>query len=224
MRGVCIDSENPAGQPTYTQLTRLGATGFHMEMRDTNEFYTYYNTLRRLNSCLLVGPKTEDAFVISKNLPYEPDIVVIGNEPDFQSPSSWTMTPQEYISLYNDTAPLFPDSALSVAGMFNKDASYLAQVLPHLKPSPTYVNVHYPDAVRDLQRFMYYRSVIVGEWCYYTGTTPQIVDWNKTLVQYARHSFWFCWSNAQVINMGLTDVDGKLLPTYYGYKEALNKL
>lgn len=221
MRGVCLDSGNLTGRPSYAKLVNLGCTGYRMEMRDTDEFYTYYASLRRLNSCLLVGPSTEDTSKIATHLPHEPDVVIIGNEPDFDGESSWTMTPTEYINLWRDTAPLFPHSALCVAGMLIKDTNYLSKTLPGLNPHPTYVNVHYPDTELDLARFMHYGSVIVGEWTWATGTAQEIVDWHRLLVQYTRHSFWFCWSEGMVPEHGLVSATGQKLNTYYSYKEAL---
>lgn len=218
MRGVALDAHNPAGRPSVAKLKYLGVTGYRMELRDTPEFLSYYATLRPLNSAILIGPSTESYDV---KLPHEPDIVIIGNEPDSDGgDSSWSMPPAQYITMYNAVAPHFPDSAISVAGML-RGTEYLRLVLPELRPKPTYVNCHYPNTELDVTEFRRLGPTIIGEWAWATGTEEEVVDWQTMLRKHTAHSFWFCWSNGMVPDMGLVSESQQRLPSYYNYQAAL---
>lgn len=233
--GPCVDALNEFGRPTPRQLKNLGANAVRMEMRDApNEFLCYYNELNEANVqvALLIGPSTKNVVRTLNDLQHEPALVIIGNEPDNLGTSSWTQTPEQYIELYNRNANFvrdkFPNVPLSTAGMFGYESGlqFLDVVLPNLEIHPTYNNRHYPNTSEELQALatQYMIPIIIGEWCWFTGTRQEIIGWQITLSSYAHHSFWFCWSEAMVQDHGLVSAPTptpKPLRTYRYYKAAI---
>jgi len=224
MRGVCVDALNPKGRPSPLRLERLyGKIAVRMEMRDHTDFYDYYYSLygAGIQVALLVGPSTENVGKIVRALgQHSPELLIIGNEPDGLGPSSWSMTPVQYQELWNQAAwaaSIWSDTPLSTAGMLY-GPDFLEKCSLH--PEPNYVNVHYPSGSGAITAFG--KPAIVGEWCWRTGKAKQIKDWQAMLNQYTAHSFWFCWSDGMVPNMGLYDSrDVSKHACYTRYKKAL---
>lgn len=227
MRGVSVDCANLP--PTARRLGNAEMDSIRVEMRDLPEFYKYTERLdltSTLDQAWLVGPSTGSLEPILRATKVRPQLVIIGNEPDVVGESSWTMTPDEYVSYYNETTALirerWPTVAIATAGMYN--ASYALEVLPQLRPQPTYLNTHYPNSVEDIFKFDRLPGgpgkTIVGEWCWRTATEQEMYDWQVMLEHSTWHSFYFCWSDNMVPGMGL--VTKSLGPTksYQYYKAA----
>lgn len=222
MRGVCVDSTNRPPRSSQLSSARLGSV--RVEMRDLPEFYKYTESLKpRTRQVWLVGPSTGPVQPILDKTWVQPLMVIIGNEPDQQGPSSWTMEQDEYIALYNDTAgrlkQLWPDVVLCTAGMYS--LAYLTSVWGKLGPKPTYSNVHYPETAQELAKWAPYKP-IVGEWCYRTAANAfEMAHWIASMERYVWHWFWFCWADYMVPSMGLLDVQGKPTSAYKYLKGAL---
>lgn len=225
MAGVCLDSMNPSGRPSYTRLKNLGVSSVRLEIRESAEFNKYARSLAPFQRYFLYGPSTEDLISpLQYMLVNSRDVVILGNEPDGTGDSSWTMTQQEYISFWNTNAPrvraLWPSVKLCAAGMVN-GPDFLLGVWNDLYPAPDLVNVHYPNTVQEIQAFWQFAYTIVGEWCYYTGTAQEVKDWYNIIAANTQDSLYFCWSNGQVQNMGLTSASGAPNGTYYHYRDAI---
>lgn len=225
MSGVCLDALNPTGSPSRVKLNHLGVDSFRMEIRDSMSWVTYANYLDQyLLHYALVGPSTDNLSDCLEAIE-PPYVVIIGNEPDNVGPSSWTMTPEEYLELWNSTAKVVKarDSQilLCAAGMLG-DASYLGGIWNRLNPLPDIVNKHYPWDKGDIQQFrMFNRPIIVGEWCYKTATQDEMTDWVGMLNEETSDHCWFCWSNGMVDGMGLVGKTGKPTVAYKRYKRAI---
>jgi hypothetical protein len=227
MRGVCVDCTNKP--PTLRKLKNAAMNSIRIEMRDLPSFYTYTQALARnqIEQTWLVGPSTGPLEPILDKTTVRPSLVIIGNEPDVASGgSSWSMSKDEYIHLWAQTAILirqqWPAMELATAGMYNP--AYLWGVHRWLRPQPTYVNRHYPDSVYDIRRFDEIgQRTIVGEWCWRNATKQEMYDWENMLEYYTWASFWFCWADYMVPDMGLVTATGKTTRAYRYLKEALTR-
>ncbi len=216
MRGVCVDSFNRP--PSTSQLEALGAD-IRIELRDDPLFYNYVETIKdRQSIAYLWGPSTEDSVEIPNQCP----LLIIGNEPDQDGDSSWTMTPTQYIALWKKVAALAPvGTPLCAAGMYYS-TEFLDKVWSKLTPTPNAVNKHYPNTEQDIIAFRKYGvPVVVGETTYEGATRPQMVEWQRVLTRYTDHSFYFCWHDGMVPNMGLYTATNRPKKEYYYYKKAL---
>lgn len=222
MRGVAVDCTN--GPPSWRRVRHAGLDAVRIEMRDLPEFYKYVSEFKR-RQAWLVGPSTEDLAAILQRAPIEPDLIIIGNEPDLvDSHSSWSMEPQEYVDFYNHAAGLvrdqWPDMPLSTAGMYRKD--YLDWVWPRLSPEPNYCNLHYPEGIHEFQEFCAGRHGIVGEWTWRGATEQEMHDWIVHFLDYyAHHWFWFCWADYMVPGHGLLTASGNFTKSYYQLRRTL---
>lgn len=221
MRGVSVDCTNPLGRPSPLRLGRLGVDSVRLEARHLSSFYGYYDrlTAEGIQVALLIGPDTEDAQTILSSV--NPSLIIVGNEPDGPpDSSSWVMPPSQYEDLWGTIAWLAPEGVpLCTAGMFY-GPEYLEQC--SLLPAPSYYNKHYPSSQDDLAAFADLGPLVIGEWCYRTGSQQQVIEWQHTLSNYAEHTFYFCWSDSMAYRMGLMDKrDKQKLGAYYHYKAAL---
>lgn len=227
MRGVAVDCTNKP--PSALQVRHAGLDSIRIEMRNLASFYQYTQKVQgKLNQTWLVGPSTGDVETILTRAQPMPSLVIIGNEPDgAPGDSSWAMTPEEYIWLWNSTAPLLKEWSnscmLATAGMYSKD--YLHSVLPKLNPSPNLVNMHYPAGIDQFNEFSQDYPCIVGEWCWRNASKREMYDWVVHFLDYyAWDWFWFCWADYMVPNMGLVTAAGNKTKAYYRLKEAVAEL
>lgn len=222
VRGVAVDCTNRP--PTAASLSRAGLDSVRIEMRDLESFYSYTESLKaRIRQVWLVGPSTGDIQPILDKSWVQPLMVIIGNEPDIQGDSSWSMPPSQYVDFYNDTASRlktqWPDVVLATAGMRSLD--YLLTVLPKLGPKPNYTNLHYPELATEIAKWTPYKPII-GEWCYRTAASKsEMANWIRIMERYCWHWFWFCWADYMVPDMGLLDSEGKPTSAYRYLKGAI---
>lgn len=223
MRGVAVDCANRP--PTWRSVRLAKLDAIRIEMRDLPEFYAYTSSLHRnVKQVWLVGPSTGPLEPILLHPTVRPSLVIIGNEPDIEGDSSWTMTQAEYIQLYNTSATLirhkWPDVELATAGMYRQ--AYAWAVRPYLIPTPNYLNMHYPDGIDAFQEFSRNTPCIVGEWCWRNASQQQMHDWViHFLNYYAYHWFWFCWADYMVPDMGLMNSKGEPTTAYHRLKNVL---
>lgn len=228
MRGVCVDSVNKPA-PSI-RVRHAGLDSIRVEMRNLPEFYTYVAKLKKIQQAWLVGPSTGPLPPILDSLPsrVQPDLIIIGNEPDLVGESSWTMTPMEYVSYWDGVAYLvwqkWPNVELATAGMVSPD--YLQQVYPYLKPAPTYVNRHYPSGIEAIKEFdAVGQRTMVGEWCWRGATEQEMYDWENMLEYYTWHSFWYNWGDWMgPHDMGLRTLGDNPTKAYYYLKKVRKRL
>lgn len=227
MRGVAVDCTNRP--PTWRSIRLAKLDSIRIEMRDLPSFYSYTSKLDlhpTVKQAWLVGPSTESVERVLENTTVKPSLIIIGNEPDIEGDSSWTMPQAEYVQLYNRTASLvrerWPDNPpeLSMAGMYKE--AYAWAVRPYLLRPPNYLNMHYPGGIDALREFSRGTPCIVGEWTWRTATSQQMHDWvNPFLNIYSQHWFWFCWADYMVPGHGLMNARGKPTIAYNRLKQAL---
>lgn len=197
--GVCIDVANPAGYITPSQYRSLGIQFVRAEIRDG---FQYPN----VPIALLYGPSTEENYFRIPVVWDKVVMVIIGNEPDGTGESSWSMSPDAYVELYNRVAASIPNGMkICTAGMIN-GPTFLNQCWSRLQHKPDYVNVHYPNTAGDIVKFnlSFNKPVVVGEWCYYTAKTQEQMDaWVNVLDAHTVYSSWFCLSDEMVPNFGV---------------------
>lgn len=228
MRGVAVDCTN--WPPVPLKLHNAGLDSIRIEMRDLPLFYDYTkrvaNYRKGIDQAWLVGPQTGSLVPILANTTVQPSLCIIGNEPDQEGESSWGISPATYISLWDEAAHLlrakWPNIELATAGM-NRPA-YLRSVYPYLNPKPTYVNLHYPSGIDEIQEFSSGRPIIIGEWCWRTATYKEMLDWETMLEYYTWHSFWFCWGDWMIPDMGLKTTTDRPTRAYYNLKRAIKEI
>lgn len=221
MRGVSVDCTNRP--PSWRRVRTAGLDAVRIEMRDLPEFYKYVAEFKR-RQAWLVGPSTGPVEPILRRTPIEPDLIIIGNEPDLASDSSWSMEPWEYIELWNVAATrirrTWPHMLLATAGMYSK--LYLDSVWDDLYPQPDYCNLHYPEGISQFQEFCADRRGIVGEWTWRSATEQEMYDWVVHFLDYyAYHHFYFCWADYMVPGHGLLTAKGNFTKSYYYLRKAL---
>lgn len=223
MRGVAVDCTNRP--PTWRSIRLARLDAIRIEMRDLPEFYAYTAGLHaNVKQAWLVGPSTESVEAILLHPTIKPSLVIIGNEPDLEGDSSWTMPKEEYVALYNETAALirykWPDMELAMAGMYSQ--AYAWSVRPYLTPRPNYLNMHYPAGIDQFQEFSRGSPCIVGEWTWRNATEQEMHDWVVHFLDYySYHWYWFCWADYMVPGHGLKLANGKPTQAYHHLKKAL---
>lgn len=157
-----------------------------------------------------------------------PDMVQIGNEPDQAGPSSWSMSQNDYLALWNRVAPAWKARGKTVitAGMASGQSSWLAPIWGSLSPMPSTIGVHpYGKDANAASNLLYsYKQtymvpVLVSEW---NRPADQIAAYMRMLSSETDGGCWFCYSDAMVSPMGLVDVNGNAKAEYNAIKEAIN--
>lgn len=215
MRGVCIDTMNRP--PKEVQLRQLGATGVRLELRHDQICYDYINKTN-LDMAYLIGPSTEE---IHPELVKPPKFWIIGNEPDG---GSWQMTIGEYIEFYNKTVDQLPeDAVICAAGMVSKTPWFLSECWQFLKRPPNLSNKHYPQNAKEIIDFSiaFRIPVVIGEDSCEGCSTKTFIEWQSTVQRYSAHSFYFCWADYMINNMGLYSAANRPKKEYFRYKTAL---
>lgn len=229
MRGVCVDATNKP--PAGLRVRNTGLDSVRIEMRDLPEFYSYTTKLGpKVSQAWLVGPSTGPIEPILSKTTVKPDLVIIGNEPDIVGDSSWTMTRDEYVALWNNglahsITSQWPNVELATAGMYNP--AYLQSVWSRLWPKPDYANRHYPDSQNDILAFdrTGVGRTIVGEWCWRTATEKEMFDWESMLEYYSWSSFWYNWGDWMGPGtMGLRTLSDSPTKAYYYLRKARRRL
>lgn len=223
MRGVAVDCTNKP--PTWRSVRLAKLDAIRIEMRDLPSFYDYTSKLHRnVKQAWLVGPSTESVERVLDKTTVKPALIIIGNEPDIEGDSSWTMSQQEYVQLYNRTALAikhkWPDVEIAMAGMYHYQ--YAWTVRPYLIPTPTYLNMHYPRGIDAFLQFSRDTPCIVGEWTWRDASQQEMNDWVHHFIDYyAYHWFWFCWADYMVPGHGLMNAKGNPTTAYRRLKRAL---
>lgn len=201
--GVNVDPLNPNGRPEPAVLRRLGANWVRLVLRDDPAVHDYAARCHDLNVNVLGVVARESAGFVG----VECDMYQIGNEPDVNSPSSWTRTPDEYIEdwrIYRETYPGLP---MIAAGLASGDVGWWQTVGPHLQGCAA-VGVHpYNKTATQAQTMLTaYRKVRpdLALWCTeWFRDANQIVPFQRMLNVQADAAFWFCSTDGMVPGMGL---------------------
>ena len=155
----------------------------------------------------------------------------VGNEPDLEGPSSWTMTQAEFVSLGKSVRSVFPRPfPIVTAGMASGHPEWLngvdlswADVLsfhPYLRDAPN------PDDIEDLpdvdalaaeyKRFGL--PLVVTEWGWWGDEEQRAVEEVDDMIRWAAGTsdvcslFYFCAADSMVPPFGLLRADGSAKP------------
>lgn len=158
----------------------------------------------------------------------------VGNESDLDSPSSWTMSPDDLSSLGWAARSVLPDTTLVCAGMASGQPGWLEDVdlrwcnvlavHPYAKDATPDNDL--PDAWDLVHEYWRYGlPVWVSEWGWW-GDEERGESETRDMVQWAVHGgmmeryFHFCADDAMVAPFGLYREDGSEKPAGLAFREA----
>lgn len=232
---VCVDPLNSAGRPTPANLKTYGFGGVRSVFRDHPDWFSYHNAVKRVELASIVTLARESFGSASTSdtisgLPIDADMVVIGNEPDGEPPSSWVMSPAEFRTLLRDCAPLIrrycPTASVVAGGLVSGQPSWLEPIADDLAGLVDAVDIHpyAKNAVEAANLLEQYQFVLgdmdlaVLEWY---RLAEQIRDFLVMLQNWTEASAFFCWSDGMVPGFGLVDHNGNPKPEIHAMLNAL---
>jgi hypothetical protein len=165
------------------------------------------------------------------------DAIQVGNEADLVSPSSWTMTQAELVSLGRTVRALFPLTPLVCAGLASGHPSWLdgmdlswcdaVACHPYAKDSENPADLEdQPDMqplIREYARFG--KPVLVTEWGWPSDDEPRASEEVRDAIRWASQTdeievfFYFCISDSMVPPFGLLGPRGGQKPKARAFKE-----
>lgn len=169
----------------------------------------------------------------------------IGNEPDQEGPSSWTMDPEDYQQLLHTAAWCLKGWTMVGAGMASGDSSYLdgldlemlsaVSVHPYGQrpddwPDQTWGFGCTSDLVAAYQRFglPVWASEFGGQSDLFASEHERAVYHSQQIATLdaagAEEAHVFCYSDAMVPGFGLVDADGNPKETYAAFVDAAGSL
>jgi hypothetical protein len=170
--------------------------------------------------------------------------VQVGNEPDLESDSSWTMTQGELVALGKAARSAFgPTMPLVAAGLASGHPEWLDGVdlspfdaiafHPYLKDAPN------PDDLEDLpdvdalarEYARFGKPLIISEWGWWSDQEPRASEEVRDMIRWAARTdlidvfFYFCTDDLMVPPFGLLDAQGRPKPRARAFRdEAANAI
>lgn len=163
------------------------------------------------------------------------DAVVGGNEPDIESPSSWTLQPWQVNNLMAPLRGAFPNCTIVGPGLASGQPSWVAgldlnlfdvmAIHPYGQGTPTYQSPYgfggHVGLLIDGYK-QYGKPVWITEWGAQANELgeDQAAEYVREMLTYLRDrddvevAMHFCWSSAMVPNFGLLRTDGSQSPSY----------
>lgn len=160
----------------------------------------------------------------------------IGNEPDGEGESSWTMSQDDFTMLGRTARACFPNRLIVAGGMVSGQPSWLAgQDLSwcdlldahlYLKDAPNPNDIEdVPDIDVALPGYQALgKPVILGEWGYWGDDEQRGAEEVADMVGWVAPRtdvplfFYFCADDAMVAPFGLMRADGSLKPAYGAFR------
>jgi hypothetical protein len=163
------------------------------------------------------------------------DRIQVGNEPDHESPSSWTMHPAGLSGLGWLARGSFPTCQIVCAGMVSGDPRYLDRVdldpfdaiavHPYAKDMTRGNDLPDIDAlVRQYMRFG--KPIVISEWGWWGAESEgaqrvgDVVAWADETDEIESY-FHFCISDDMVWPFGLLREDNSWKPAAYAFRDAV---
>ena len=229
--GLNVDPLNPAGRADPGLLRRLGFSWVRLVARSGVAGYVYDCRQAGLKVLTVLARESfpdlrntsYQAFIYAESL--RPDAVQIGNEPDCEGPSSWTMSQEDYAELVYRCRAGVQVASKSIplvgAGLASGQPDWWRTLAD--PPLPLDALACHPygktaDEARSLIRA--YKSISrlptwVTEW---NRPADEIAGFVSMLQQEAEVSCWFAATNGMENGFGLLDAPEKLA----AMKEALS--
>lgn len=211
--GLNVDPSWSGGRPSAELLQRLGVDMVRLTSRDSDAVRDYIRMLHvyTIRTLAIITDESHGHLVDGA------DVYQIGNEPDLNSPSSETLTPDQYVERWRIYRETFPDVPMIAAGLASGQVSYWQNVGPRLVGQVNAVAVHpYAKTAAQAQTLLRaYKAVRpelalwVTEWF---RDPNQVAPFQHMLRAEADAGFWFCATDGMVDGMGLMTADFRLKP------------
>lgn len=210
-----VDPLNPAGRPDPAMLRSLGFDGVRVVLRPGIEEYLQLCWAEGLSVLGVIARESIEARPLAWYMRYMlPDLLQLGNEPDCEGASSWTMDPYQYAMFWREAIPLVPPEVpIVTAGLASGNAWWLDEV-KHELVRCSGVAVHpYAKQAGDARallrvyRDLYGLPLFVTEW---NRPAIEIGGFAAMLREEAAGSAWFCATSGMVPGFGLLDDPAKL--------------
>ena len=235
--GVNVDR---AGRHDPAVVRGLGATWIRIVAMPDIDLSVYFRNCRQAGlKILLVLAKESGGDYARYQRLYGAlvDAVQVGNEPDLDSPSSWTLSQGELVALGKAARAAFPFTPLVCAGLASGHPEWLdgadlswCEALafhPYLKDAPSDTDLEdLPDVdglVRAYQRFG--KPLLMTEWGWWGSEEGRATEEVRDMVRWAGRTgdvevfFYFCADDAMVPPFGLLDAKGKPKGRATAFKE-----
>jgi hypothetical protein len=161
--------------------------------------------------------------------------IQVGNEPDHESPSSWTMHPATLAELGRRARDAFPTCAIVCAGMVSGDPRYLDRVdldpfdaiavHPYAKDMTRHNDLPDIDVlVREYVRFGL--PIVISEWGWWGAESEgaervgDVVAWADATDEVESY-YHFCLADTMVWPFGLLREDNTWKPAAYAFRDAV---
>lgn len=216
MFGVTVDPHNLAGSPDPAALRDLGLSWVRMVALPSLEPYIARCRNAGLRVLLVIARESVAvASVASYAARYRPDAWAVGNEPDLVSPSSWSMTAEQYSLLWREALPLLRRQGVPIvtAGLASGQPGWIEPIVGQLHGCHA-VAVHpYAKTAEEARSLIreYRRVTRLPVWATeWNRPAGEIAGFVAMLRQEAEVACWFCATNGMVPGFGLLDVPEKL--------------
>jgi hypothetical protein len=121
LRGVNVNPDHGAvNSPPPARLLEHGINAVRLVSQDSNDVRAYVTTCQEAGVFVLAVLANESHGYILD----EANAVQVGNEPDGLGISSWKMTEEEYINLWNSVRQANPDRELITAGLLRSNQAW----------------------------------------------------------------------------------------------------
>lgn len=241
MSAIGLNVARDGSTPLSTVLS-LNATWVRIVAMPDQDLSSYFRDLRAAGiKILLVLARESGSDYARYRLLYGNlvDAVQVGNEPDLDSPSSWTMSQPQLAAFGREVRAIFPRPfPLVCAGLASGHPEWLddmdlswADALafhPYLKDAAN------PSDLEDLQDVdgllegyaAFGLPVLVTEWGWWDDNEPRATEETRDMVRWMARTdavevfFYFCTSDAMVPPFGLLHADGSEKPRARAFRDA----
>lgn len=205
---VNVDPRFADGAPTPDEVRAYGFDGVALVSREDTHEYAWHMRESGIHVLARIDKSSNGHMVPA-------DMYQIGNEPDIKSESSWTMTPGEWLKLWDQYRDTYPDLKMIGPGLASGDPTWWTKANKTLHGCDG-VAVHpyaknASDALLLLRAYANIvpkRKVWVSEWNRPVSELQVFLGMLGGMCEYAA---WFCWSDAMVDGFGLVNGDGAKL-------------
>jgi hypothetical protein len=224
--GMNVDPLNASGAPSPADLKQAGFTWVRLVSRPGVEGYV---AQCRAAGVRVLAVLAQESFQgeAPHLLDPAPDAYQLGNEPDGAGESSWKLSREEYVNLWNALAGGLGERVIA-AGLCSDDSfGWIQAIFDELVPAPEAIAVHpygaTPEEAQNLLDEFSSRGVPVWltEWNLVPrqpldgdGVASELAALWAVLNASADAAFWFCWSDKMVDGLGVFGKDDQPKPFY----------
>ena len=226
------------GSVSPQQITALGATWVRIVATPEYDLTAYFTTLRTagIRVLLVLARESGGDYRLYRDLySTRVDAWQIGNEPDGEGESSWSMTPHEWASLGRSVRALMPTALIVGGGLVSGQPSWLTGVdiswADALSFHPYAKNAIRDDDLPDIFELLedykrFGKPLIISEWGWWSDVEHRAVaEVDHTTLWAAETSeieafFYFCHSDRMVTPFGLLRADDTWKDRAYAFRDA----